>query len=577
MNEMLRLARSLIREVVVAPIQRGRPRPAQWPRGLGAAVTVTFVIGGFLLLVTVLSPILRKVLPLVGHPGAGIMPLGSLQVLFGAAVLVTILVQVAGLHANWAVRSATLFLTVIALSTFMAVGEQSWVTPAMMAAIVLLVLVYPRGEFRWWSIPLVAAPMMIGMVTPLWRVRPYLETSLDQTGLAFLSTLLAVSIAATPALVSAGFAPSEVALRAGDWMADRFTESVRRSVPWIAGGLSLGLVVELILALQSGLPEFPGMTEMLGTLAHVALAAVIALPVWAVSRRHRLTEPADLQHLRERWEPAALLLGLALAVSYALTAFGASFYAWSVALERPGLQDFGDRLLTFVSGPYVTTGLIFAVGAVLLALGIVRARKGRPLVGIAAAAMLADSLLRLVGDLMQSTSGIAFSSDALGILAAATGGGILLWDAITPEKTPVNVSALLLIALPVAYHFRFLLAEPFTALVGTGGAAIVVVGLLWDMLSGWDVTEKQVPGVPGPSRVLLMAASLLAATIATAYAGLSRSSGSALNTSALPVIGDTVVGSALFLGAVLLLAYAALHPKGSPRRIAAGTHHGSGH
>lgn len=576
MSEMARLARSLVREVIAEPIRRGRPRPDRWPVGLGSAVTLTFVVAGVLLLATLLAPVLRRTLPLVSLPATGLMPVGMFQLLFGATVLVAALVQTAALHASWPVRIGALTITAMSFSALAPLGEGSYtgLLLAMLGVLVLIQLVRLRGSFHWAEIPFVGVPVTVAMVTPLWGTRPYLGSSLDQTGIVFLSILVVTAVAATPALVSAGFAPSDVAIRAGDWMADRFAESLRRSLPWITGALAAGLAIEAVLALQSGPPDLPSLAEIGAAITHVSLAVVFAIPVWILSAARR-REQADLQHLRERWEPAALILGLGMAGLFALTTLGASLHSWSIALDSPQLQSVATVFMEGPSGNLFKLAWVTGLSALLWVAGLVRARRGRPLLGLAASAMLGSALIQLGGLAAQTTVKTQISTDAVGVVAAAAGAAILLWDAVTPERTPTNVSALLLIAVPVAYHFRFVLAEPFTALVGTGGAAIVVIGLLWDMLSGWDVTERRVPGLPEPSRVLMMAASLLAAAASTAFTGLTRSTGAALDTSLMPAIGDNVAGSALYVGAVILLAFAALHPKGSHGRVAAGTRHPS--
>lgn len=579
MRDIALLARSLLREVVVGPIRRGHPRPSKWPPGVGAVVTGTLVLFVILMLAVVFSPILRSTLPLVMIPGTDAMPAGALQLFFIALIVIAILLQVGGIHGNLLVMAISLLITFMTFSHFQPVAGVGvkWGSLAAFSMIVVMALVRHRRPFQWWEIPMVGVPMLIGTLTPLWEGRPYMLSYLDNRGMVLQLALVMLTVAAAPALVSAGFAASEIALRAADWAADRFTESLRRSVPWVTAALVAALGVELVLALQSGPPDLPTLRELGGSLAHICGAVVFAIPVWLLSSRKARTEPPDLQHLRERWEPTALGLGILLAVQYGFAALGATVMTWGTVLDRPAMNDLGLEMTFLLSGSVATEALFLAFALLLWVKGLAEARKGHILFGLAGAALTSQSVMSLLRTVSEGAFDIPATSDAMGVLAAGTGISILLWDAIVPGKAPTNVSALLLIALPVIYHFRFVLAEPLTALIGTGGAAIAVVGLSWDAASGWDMTEREVRGVPEVSRVLILAASLLAAAASIAYNSLTRSTGSLIDTSVFPLVGDLVIGLSMFMGALLVLGFAALHPKGSAGRVAAGTHSGPGH
>lgn len=574
---MRRLARSFLREVIVEPIRAGHPQPKRWPAGVGALVTIALGLVIAMLVVTVLAPMLRSTVPLVETPSLEVAPEGTLQLLFIAVIIILILLQMAGLHGGILLTLGTSAIMFMSLSPIAAVALDSWwFAPVIAWAALLAISLWRRRRpFRWWEVPLVTVPILFGTLLPLLSARYYMLTSMDLRGVAVQMTLVMVTLAAAPALVSAGFAASDISLRAADWVADRFTDSLRRSIPWVTAALVACLVVELVLALQTGPPSFPSIADVAGSLIQLAAAALLAIPVWWLARGRQRVEATDLSHLRTRWEPTALGLGLALALYYSITAIGATVTTWGSTLRNTDLFQVGMDIIDFSGSPGLSSLWIVGFSGFLWVAGLLSARRGHVLFGLAASVCLASSCLVSLQYVTDGAVEILYTSDSTGMVSAAIGIALLLRDAITPVKEKVNVAALLLIGLPIIYHFRFVLAEPFTALIGASGAAIVVVGLAWDTASGWDVTERPIRGVPEASRALLMAASLLAAAAATAYAGLSRSRGGMIDTAVMPTIGDGIIGSSLYVAALMLLAVAAFHPKGSPGRIAAGTTHPS--
>ena len=119
-----------------------------------------------------------------------------------------------------------------------------------------------------------------------------------------------------------------------------------------------------------------------------------------------------------------------------------------------------------------------------------------------------------------------------------------------------------MLALAVLLSVRSVIVDPFGALLGYGGVAFVLFGVIWDFLtgSGWANTDGR--RIRQPVRVLLaLGYPLLTVTIVAADA-LIRRPRTFSDVNAFAELGELVLGTSLLAAAVVVVLSAVRGPTG---------------
>lgn len=567
LRRVVDLVVSVVDRAVLEPVRTGRLRSDGWPVGLRTVVTVVLVLYGLLALVTVAGSWVRRALP------AGSSLLGIAPELLGVATAVTALlaaiVATAGLHAPAALRVAGLMAPLLLWSSqvWLATqpGQLLWAASGLVALVLLNVLRAGR-RFVWWE--LLVAVLVVGGVTLanlVTVVRPAVEAGTSDPSLLVVMTVMSVGALGLGYTVTSGAAVSEVAMSTSAW----FVEQLSRRFPHrtqIAVVVVLGVLAwaGLLLALRGS--AVPSARVAGGVLLSVSLLAFMLL-CWLL-----LDSIIDRRDLRAGSRPGSTELDdiadafqqLAVGVGLALAAPHAANMVWG-NLERGlrlPLSLLGvDYTPTSLAARYAGTPLGWlslellgpVLAVVLCVVVVVRATLARRR-GTAELALVVGLFCAVFG---LEVLGVPFVAADLDTLATATlaivtlfGGWWLLTGRLTtPRLHAVGVATLLAGAISA----RDLLSDPLGWLLGSAGGALLVLGLLWNLLTGADQANGDSRRFPRASRTLAIVGYLTVAMLVAASDALAVSFDVDLDR--FVELGARVIGTALLATAT----WAVLH------------------
>ncbi|GAA1435296.1 hypothetical protein GCM10009616_31990 [Microlunatus lacustris] len=124
--------------------------------------------------------------------------------------------------------------------------------------------------------------------------------------------------------------------------------------------------------------------------------------------------------------------------------------------------------------------------------------------------------------------------------------------------TPVRALSFAgVLALSTLSAHRTLLADPLGVLLGFSGAALLLVGLTWDLFTGAGRGNGSSRRFPRPMRVLLVLTNSLLTMTVLAYAALVRDGSTTVHLDPYAEFGDLVLGAGLLAAAVLAVLDAA--------------------
>jgi hypothetical protein len=126
------------------------------------------------------------------------------------------------------------------------------------------------------------------------------------------------------------------------------------------------------------------------------------------------------------------------------------------------------------------------------------------------------------------------------------------------------LGVLVLLLLTLLVRYSAFAGDPLGLLLGFGGVATVVFGLVWGFVTGGSAGNEESPGYPRDSRLLLWFSRSLLALAALAWAALTRSVEGSRTLAELTARGSETVGVALLLG--LVVTALAAHLEERPRR-----------
>lgn len=547
----------VIARVLVDPVRRGRLRSQGWPRGLAPVVTVTLVLYAVLAVVTVAGPLLRRTLP-VGSAAFGI-PAELLGPATAVTVLLVAVLSTAALHAPLLLRLAGLAAPLLLFSSQAQLatdpGQLVWSAAGLVALGVLMALRSGRG-FAWWELVVVLA-VVGGVATAnlVTIVQPALEASaIDPSFLVYL-TIVAVGVFGLGYTVTSGAAISEVAVSTSAWFVEylrlRFAPLTQLAV--LAVAAVVAWAVQLLRLADSPVPAQALAVGVLiaATLLLLTLLSWLLLDRALDARDRRAGTPAqdtDLGDIADAFRGLAIAVGLALAAPHAATiVWGNLERGLRVPLAALGVDYVPTDLVSRLTGG-ISDGRWLLVASDLLAVVIcvvvtIRATRRRQR-GRAELALVVG-LFGLVA--AAGTAGVPFLDGDLDVLATAAllittvaAARWLLTRTMTIRRLHAAGVALLLSA---AVSGRELLADPLGWLLGSAGGALLVFGLVWNLLTGAEDANGDSRRFPRATRTLVVVGYLTTAMFVAAADAIAVSF--AVDLDRFVLLGAEVIGTAL--------------------------------
>ncbi|MBA3529841.1 MAG: hypothetical protein H0T91_11155 [Propionibacteriaceae bacterium] len=553
------LFRTLVEKVIGEPVRNGRLREVGWPYGLRGIVGLGCAVYALGAVVVIFSSLIRRSGELsVATTLAASIPRGYVWLLLFMVLIALAMFQTAALHTAWWLRLVGVLTSVVVMGTWgfryssmIGGGLETVLTGLLMLGLIVLVVLRARKPFAWWEFPtvllLLGSPIVIGMAFLSRSSRPL---GYDFVPVFLQTTVTSLGPVALPAAVAAGLSVAEITVSATLW-ATRLTERfAARRVAYVI--LAVLVVLRLVQAIwQVATWDFirQGWSVFL---TWVLLSALLGLLSAAVIRLGQHRASMVVSELPGRMAGMALPLGVAMVG----VAFGAviviSVFGIVAALDpaRFGASSASWLgLFTSVNGPNLFRS---ALGVVLVGLAVRSARRGSTATALllcAVAVMLWARVVRWVtGGLLNA----GFGADALNLVATvlllALIAFYLIRRALTRQRALALSGALVLSAL-LGYHD--FVSDPLGALLGFSGAALVLFGLTWDLLTDSDFANRDSRRFPLPSRVMLLFANVVLAIAILAYTSLVRDPTATINLNEFAALGDEVLGTALLAAAFI--------------------------
>ena len=141
--------------------------------------------------------------------------------------------------------------------------------------------------------------------------------------------------------------------------------------------------------------------------------------------------------------------------------------------------------------------------------------------------------------------GVNLVTSALIIVAVAVS---LVRRRLTSQRALAFAGVLILSAL---FSYRDFISDPLGSLLGFSGAALVLFGLTWDLLtgSGWGNGDSR--RFPRPTRVLLVLTNSVLTMTVLAYAALIRDGSTTIYLDPYAEFGNLIFGTGLLAAAVV--------------------------
>ena len=549
--------RSVVDQAVLAKVRDGRLRDDSWPYGLRAVVVVGVALCALATLLALFAGPIRGWSELsVPNSLTSSVPDALVWLLVFLLAFCLALLTTAAIHGPWwlsvlGLLSVGLLLGSwsIATTTTRGVVVAAGIPVLAMAAILVLLVVRRRRGLAWWEFPLVLG--LIGLVLTLclqafaasdrllgFRFAPIF---VDQT-LGLLTFLV------LPAAFAAGAAVAEIAV--GLTLVATRTAQRQTAGRWPYVVLAAVVVLRLV---QEGrrLSGFdPVNSGWIAVLPAVGLVAAFAGLGWLISRFAPVgavpvaSLPDDLGRIAV--PVGAAVIAMLLPVYVFL--FGFQIVVGLNPSAAPGGFDPSPLVDRLVDGFRVVLGVL------LVGLALWQARRGRgglALVLGGAGLMLAALGVRLLTGYRWALwlDPDAFVS-VVTVVVLVTGLWLLARRALSRDRA-VGLAAVL--ALAVLLSVRSVIVDPFGVLLGYGGVAFVLFGVIWDFLtgSGWANTDGR--RIRQPVRVLLaLGYPLLTVTIVAADA-LIRRPRTFSDVNAFAELGELVLGTSLLAAAVVVV------------------------
>ena len=557
-----RVLRDLIRLTLIAPVRDGRPRAADWPVGLRPIVYATLTVYALLALAVIFAGQLRSLDTLISTVSGTTLPEVAAVLTTGSVVLSLVLLNTAALHLPWWVKvgAVTVTLGVSVVFLLPALRDPLTLVPVACGLLVVLAMLIGRSWFgyTWWEFVVIGVALGVTLFAPAFGSQAAI-VDFDWRGTALESALQTVVTAAMPALFVAGAALAQIAVTASFAAVAAGTRELGRG-PLVV--LAAGLVGWGLVSLFQSATDPENVTQAwVGSLLQLALIGVLAFAVMRVAER-----PPAWADLNEDSTPMNYLVALACVGYLMLTPLTSVLREVARLAGIDWLFAAMDGFATVSRQDWWASAVRVVVGLVGVAATLPQARRGRPW-----PAMFLGALTVLAAADLVRVTGSPWLNDTVAQLAAILLLVVLvsaLGLAIAGRLDAQGAAALGCAALLcLVYPHRAILDDPISALLGFSGLGAVLFGLIWRLLTEADITREGTPKWPVPARVLLYCASALLAVSSTAYVALTRSSGTALDIAVFSEAGDALLGTPLFLTAVLGCLGIALARRGRPAGV----------
>jgi hypothetical protein len=552
----VRFLAGVLRQTLVDPVAAGRLRNLDWPYGLSALVAAAY--GMFLLagLTVVGSGLIRREGPLiisgaqpVGLPNAAVWPLVVL-LSFGTAAFLT-----AALHGPWWLKVLGLVFALMITGSWSLrnpglSGGTGWLVAAVtvLVTMVVFVLLRWRRRFAWWEFAVLWALVGAAMVIGVGGAREAKRFGFELTAQLLQVTTSMLGYLALPAAILAGAAVAEVTVRATVAATRNATRLAHHRWPVVI--LAAVLLVRGVQAVREWLGRDPvsqGLVAYVPALAIVVGFAVIGATVLRLSRptgaRPVTSELGDELGAVGFGIAAALILILLpvqvlLAVVQTLASLGVAAAA-KVSLDSQVVGDLVDPLRVLIG-----------VGLVVLA--VRAARQGRPgralLLGCIGVMLIALARALVLGD----STAAPIDPDVLNLVATAAVLVALVVTVIRRRLTGQRALAFAgILILSALFSGRDFISDPVGFLLGFSGAALILFGLTWDLLTGSAWGNGDSRRFPRPTRVLLMLTNSVLTMTVLAYAALIRDGSNTFYLDPYAEFGNLILGTGLLAAAVI--------------------------
>ena len=557
-SRLRRFVIGVLRQTLVDPIARGRLRNVDWPYGLLAVVVAGYAMFGLAGLMVILSGPIRRQSTLVfggfasvGLPEEAVWPLVVL-LSFGAASLMT-----AALHGPWWLKILGLVfgLMISGSWTLRSAGLSGglvWpLTGAlMMLALIAVLVVRWRRSFAWWELAVFWGLVGGAMAVGVGAAREAKRFGFEISSQLLQQTAATLGFLALPAAIVAGAAVAEVTVRA----TVAATRTANRLAPrrWPFAILAVVLLLRATQAVREWLNRDPVSQGLVAYLPAAVIvlgfAGVGAVVLRLAARRgvrpvvSELSE--ELGSVGFVVAAAVILLQLPLQVLLAVVQ--------AVGSLNPELlagrfwADPGELVGDLVDPVRIL------IGVALVALAVGYARRGRPsralVVGCIGVMLIVLARALVLGD----TTAAPIDVDVLNLVTTAVVLAALVVTLVrrrlTRQRAVVFAGILVLSAL---FSGRDFVSDPLGFVLGFSGAALVLFGLTWDLLteSNWGNGDSR--RFPRATRVLLVLTNSVLTMTVLAYAALVRDGSTTIYLDPYAEIGNLVFGTALLGAAVI--------------------------
>lgn len=548
--------RSVVDQAVLAKVRDGRLRDDSWPYGLRAVVVVGVALCVVATVLALFAGPIRGWSELtVPNSLTSSVPDALVWLLVLLLTFCLALLTTAAIHGPWwlsvlGLLSVGLLLGAwsIATTTTRGVVVAAGIPVLALAAVLVLVIRRRRG-LAWWEFPLVLG--LIGLVLTL--CLQAFATSDRLLGFRFApvfvdQTLGLLTFLVLPAAFAAGAAVAEIAV--GLTLVATRTAQRRTAGRWPYVVLAAVVVLRLV---QEGrrLSGFdPVDSGWIALLPAVGLVAAFAGLGWLVSRFAPVggvpvaSLPDDLGRIAV--PVGAAVIAMLLPVYVFL--FGFQIVVGLNPRAAPGGFDPSPLVDRLVDGFRV------ALGVLLVGLALWQARRGRagPALVLGGAGLMLGALgVRLLTGYRWALwlDPDAFVS-VVTVVVLVIGLWLLARRALSRDRA-IGLAAVL--ALAVLLSVRSVIVDPFGVLLGYGGVAFVLFGVIWDFLTGSSWANTDGRRLRQPVRVLLaLGYPLLTVTIVAADA-LIRRPRTFSDVNAFAELGELVLGTSLLAAAVVVV------------------------
>ena len=554
---LARFGTAIVRQTLVEPVRKGRLRDLDWPYGLKSIVLIGYI--GFIAagLTVVLSGLIRQHSRLIvsatgiGLPEQMTWPL-LLLLSFGVACCMS-----AALHGPWWLKLLGLLFSLMVIGTWsLRRGSLAgwagwpWIAGALMAGVITLVIIRWRRRFAWWEFAAFWVLIGLGMTVGVAETRYAKTFGTDFNPLNLQQTAAFLGYLVLPAATLAGASVAEITVRATVSATENAQRLTQRAWPYLILAVVIAArVAQALWQIAHRDPVVHGWLALLWAGVLVFAFGLVGVVLLRICRR-RGSLPVVSELSDELGRVGFAVAATLIAVAFPVQVFLAAVQVFA-SVARDGAQS------TFAYDPAPILDRVIdpsrvVVGLVLLLLAVRAARRGQPSralvlgsIGVVLV-MLARQLVfgdRAAAPINQD--GVNLVSSALIIVAVAVS---LLRHRLTQRRALAFAGVLILSAL---FSYRNFISDPLGTVLGFSGAALVLFGLSWDLLtdSGWGNRESR--RFPRPTRVMLVLTNYVLTMTVLAYAALVRDGSTTIYLDPFAELGNLIFGTGLLAAAVV--------------------------